>query len=91
MVANGLGSFKLAQTEGVGKTAVNLGINANMLGRWKRGHEQGIAQARPVFTGRGNPAPTEQERENQQLRRELDVARLLDPKMHLSCPTAAPS
>jgi transposase len=70
-----LAAIKLAQTEGVGKTAVNLGINANMLGRWKREHEQGIAQARPVFTGRGNPALTEQEKENQQLRRELDVAR----------------
>ena len=79
-----LAAIKLAQTEGIGKTAVNLGINANMLGRWKREHELGIAQARPVFTGRGNPALTEHEKENQQLRRELEIARLLDPKMHLT-------
>ena len=78
-----LAAIKLAQTEGIGKTATNLGINANMLGRWKREHEQGIAQVRPVFTGRGNPALTEQEKENQQLRRELEIARLLDPKTHL--------
>ena len=72
---DGLGSLKLAQTGGIGKTATNLGINTNMLGRWKREHELGIAQARPTFTGKGNAALTEQEKENQQLRRELEVAR----------------
>ena len=70
-----LSAVKLAQTEGVSKTAVNLGINSNMLARWKREHELGIAQARPAFTGKGNTALTEQEKENQQLRRELDIAR----------------
>ena len=72
---DGLGSLKLAQTEGVSKTAVNLGINSNMLARWKREHKLGTNQARPVFTGKGNTALTEQEKENQQLRRELDIAR----------------
>jgi transposase len=72
---DGLGSLKLAQTEGVSKTAVNLGINSNILARWKREHELGTNQARPVFTGRGNVALTEQEKENQQLRRELEIAR----------------
>ena len=72
---DGLGSLKLAQTGGIGKTATNLGINTNMLGRWKREHELGIAQARPTFTGKGNAALTEQEKENQQLRRELEIAR----------------
>ena len=80
---DGLGSLKLTQTEGIGITATNLGINTNMLGRWKREHELGTAQVRPVFTGRGNTALTEHEKENLQLRRELDIARLLDPKMHL--------
>jgi transposase len=46
-----------------------------MLARWKREHELGCNQARPVFTGRGNAALTEQEKENQQLRRELEIAR----------------
>jgi transposase len=41
----------------------------------QREHELGIDQARPVFTGCGNPALTEQEKENQQLRRELEIAR----------------
>ena len=70
-----LGSLKLAQTEGISKTAVNLGINTNMLARWKREHELGTNQARPVFTGRGNAALTEQEKENQKLRRNLEIAR----------------
>jgi transposase-like protein len=30
-----LAAIKLAQTEGIGKTASNFGINANMLGRCK--------------------------------------------------------
>ena len=70
-----LQAVKLAQTEGIGKTAVNLGINTSMLGRWKREHELGTNQARPVFTGKGNTALTEQEKENQQLRRDLEIAR----------------
>ena len=70
-----LSAVKLAQTEGIGITATNLGINTNMLGRWKREHELGTAQARPTFTGHGNIALTEHEKENQQLRKELDIAR----------------
>jgi putative transposase len=62
-----LSAVKLAQTEGISKTVVNLGINTNMLGRWKREHELGTSQARPTFTGKGNTALTEQEKENQQL------------------------
>ena len=46
-----------------------------MLARWKREHELGTNQARPVFTGRGNAALTEQEKENQKLRRNLEIAR----------------
>ena len=70
-----LHAVQLAQTEGVSKTATNLGINANMLGRWKREHEHGTSRARPVFTGRGNAALSEQEKENLQLKRELEIAR----------------
>ena len=70
-----LQAVQLAQTEGVSKTASNLGLNANMLGRWKREHETRTAQARPVFTGHGNAALSEQEKENQRLRRELEIAR----------------
>ena len=46
-----------------------------MLGRWKREYELGIAQGKPVFTGRGVPALTEQEKEIKQLRKELEIAR----------------
>jgi transposase-like protein len=46
-----LQTVKLAQTEGISKTVVNLGINTNMLGRWKREHELGTTQARLIFTG----------------------------------------
>jgi transposase len=70
-----LHAVQLAQTEGVRKTASHLGLNANMLERWKREHEQGTSRARPVFTGRGHPALSEQEKENQRLRRELEIAR----------------
>jgi transposase len=70
-----LEAIKLAQTQGIGKTASNLGINANMLGRWKREYELGMTQGKPVFPGRGNPALTEQDKETQQLRRELEIAR----------------
>ena len=68
-------AVRLAQTEGIGKTAKNLGINPNMLHRWRKEHESRAAQARPVFTGRGITALTEQEREIQQLKRDLDIAR----------------
>jgi transposase len=70
-----LQAVQLAQTEGTAKTASQLGINANMLGRWKREHELGTSRARPVFTGRGHPALSEQEKENLQLKRELEIAR----------------
>ena len=64
-----LEAVKLAQTEGVSKTATNLGINTNMLSRWKREHEAHTVQARPVFPGRGKPALTESEQEIQKLKK----------------------
>ena len=80
-----LEAIKLAQTNGTSITAINLCININMLGHWKREHETGTAQGKPVFTGRGI----------QRLRKELEIARqerdilkkavtCLDPKMHLT-------
>ena len=80
---DGLGSLRLAQIQGINKTAVGLGINPNMLGRWKREFETSNSQGRPAFTGRGVIALSEQEQEIQRLRKELEIARLLDPKMHL--------
>ena len=68
-------AVKLAQAEGIGKTAKSLGINPNMLHRWRKEHESRSVQARPAFTGRGVAALTEQEKEIQQLKRDLDVAR----------------
>ena len=70
-----LEAVRLALTEGISDTARNLGINPNMLGRWKKEHETRAAEARPVFTGRGTTALTEQEREIRQLKRDLDIAR----------------
>ncbi len=70
-----LEAVRLARTEGISDTARNLGINPNMLGRWKKEHETRAAEARPAFTGRVVSALTEQERELQQLRRDLEIAR----------------
>lgn len=68
-------AVRLAQTEGISKTAKSLGINPNMLHRWRKEHQSRVAQARPIFTGRGVAALTEQEREIQQLKRDLEIAR----------------
>ena len=85
-----LEAVRLARTEGISDTARNLGINPNMLGRWKIEHESRVAEARPVFTGRGNSALTEQEREIQQLRKDLEIARqerdILKKPWPSSCP-----
>jgi transposase len=70
-----LEAIQLAQTQGTAKTAANLGLNVNMLGRWKREHETRTVQGKPVFTGRGVPALSDQEKEIKQLRKELEVAR----------------
>ena len=78
-----LEAVKLAQGQGINKTAEGLGINPNMLGRWKREHETSTSQGKPAFTGKGVIALSEQEQEIQRLRKELEIARLLDPKMHL--------
>ena len=64
-----------AAHDGISKTAQSLGINPNMLGRWKRELATNTSQSRPVFTGRGVAALSEQELENQRLRKELEIAR----------------
>ena len=90
-----LEAVRLARTEGISDTARNLGINPNMLGRWKKEHETRALEARPVFTGRGTTALTEQEKEIQQLRRDLEIARqerdILKKAVACLDPTAAPS
>lgn len=70
-----LEAIALAKTEGVTKTATNLGINPNIIHRWKSEQETRITNAKPVFTGRGNQALTDAEQENQKLRRELEITR----------------
>jgi transposase len=70
-----LEAVKLAQIQGINKTANGLGINPNMLGRWKREHETNTSQGRPAFTGRGITALSEQEQEIQRLRKELEITR----------------
>ena len=46
-IAYGLGSLKLAQTQGINKTALSLGVNSNMLERWNREFETSTNQGRP--------------------------------------------
>ena len=70
-----LEAIQLAQTQGTTKTPDNLGLNVNMLGRWKREYEIQTAQGKPFFTGSGIEALTDQEKEIKQLRKELEVAR----------------
>ena len=79
-----LDAIKLAKKNGnIEETARNLGIGAGSLHRWIRQQKQHEVEGRPVFTGKGKPALTEQETRIKQLERDLEIARLLDPKMHL--------
>ena len=60
---------------GVSETAHRLGINANMLRRWKREAEQ---TPNGVFTGNGHVSPEQDElrrlrEENKRLRMERDI------------------
>jgi hypothetical protein len=50
-------------------------LDPDGLGSLKLAQTEGIAQTRPTFTSPGNTALTEQEKENQQLRRDLEIAR----------------
>ncbi len=60
---------------GISETARRLGINAKMLGRWKREAE---TRSNGVFTGNGQVSPEQDElrrlrAENQRLRMERDI------------------
>lgn len=70
-----LEAITLAKTQGITKTATNLGINPNIIHRWKSEQETRIANAKPVFTGRGNQALSVADLEIQKLRRELEITR----------------
>ena len=63
------------QGYGVAETARNLGINTNMLGRWKREME---AKHHTAFPGNGHVSPEKEELhrlrdENKRLRMERDI------------------
>lgn len=63
------------QGYGVSETARNLGINTNMLGRWKREFD---TKASAAFPGNGRIAPDKEEwhrlrDENKRLRMERDI------------------
>ena len=63
------------QGYGVSETARNLGINAHMLGRWKREVE---AQQSAAFPGNGRVSPAQEElqrlrEDHKRLRRERDI------------------
>jgi transposase len=80
-----LDAIKLAKSNGnIEETARNLGIGAGALHRWIRQQKQHETEGRPKFTGKGKPALTEQEARIKQLERDLEIARLLDPKTHLT-------
>ena len=60
---------------GVAEAARNLGINATMLGRWKREHE---ARENGAFPGKGRLPPDQEEihrlrEENKRLRMEHEI------------------
>ena len=60
---------------GVAETARNLGINANMLSRWKRAAE---TKSNGAFIGNGHVSPEQEElrrlrEENKRLRMERDI------------------
>ena len=79
-----LDAIKLAKSNGnIEETARNLGIGAGALHRWIRQQKQHDIEGRPIFTGKGKPALTEQEIRIKQLERDLEIARPLDPKIHL--------
>ena len=91
-----LDAIKLAKSNGnIEETARNLGIGAGALHRWIRQQKQHDIEGRPIFTGKGKPALTEQEIRIKQLERDLEIARqerdilkkavaCLDPKTHLA-------
>jgi transposase len=63
------------QGYGVSEAARNLGINTNMLGRWKR---QAEAQETDAVAGNGRRSPEQEEleqwrKENKRLRMERDI------------------
>ena len=71
-----LDAIKLAKKNGnIEETARNLGIGAGSLNRWIRQQKQHNSEGRPVFTGKGKPALTEQETRIKQLEHDLEIAR----------------
>lgn len=58
------------------KVAEDLGISNQILGRWIKKHMEAQEQGRPVFTGRGVPALTEQEKRIKELEREVEILRI---------------
>ncbi len=64
------GGLSLAQA------ARDLGLNDNMLSRWKKEFEQGRQEGQSAFPGHGRPHDeelTRLQRENEVLRRERDI------------------
>mgnify|MGYP003978894515 CR=1 FL=1 len=66
---------------GMAEVARNLGINANILGRWKR-----EAQEEDAFPGKGRMKPMEEElrrlrRENQQLKMDREILKKRRPSL----------
>lgn len=58
------------------KVAEDLGISVQILCRWIRKHKEAQEQGRPVFTGRGVPALTEQEKRIRELEKEVETLRI---------------
>ncbi|WP_034346454.1 transposase [Deinococcus misasensis] len=73
-----LHAVQLALQPGVTQTRVaqDLGIPNQILGRWIKKHKEAQEQGRPVFTGRGVPALTEQEKRIKELEKEVEILRI---------------
>jgi transposase len=59
----------------ISQIARDLGIGNQMLGRWIKQTKTATITQRPVFTGRGHPALSEQERRIKELEHELALVK----------------
>jgi transposase len=59
----------------ISQIARDIGVNNQLLGRWVKQAREAQELQRPVFTGRGNPALSEQEKRIQELERELHIVK----------------
>ena len=59
----------------ISQIARDLGVDSQLLGRWIKHAKNAITNQRPAFTGRGNPALSDQERRIKELEHELTIVK----------------